>query len=261
MISVVLLAAGQGTRMELLEGEPCKQLVRLPSNNSIIGRLFQQLAKQPEVGQIVVVLGCQALSIEQELTGLLDAMHTLDVSQSKVSFVLNEDYASDTNAISCLVGLDRLKQLGWPGDRTLIVEADVLLGDASVDQIVTDSLFGDAPLIAFTNGNRSEQKIKLRLKNGSSEAVAMGGSLLLPAPGYHDKTMAGVWALCPAWTSWLQKELERLWQSQISPYYFHPIETMLARQEGKLDTASLPDAFTANSREQLRWAIEGLSED
>lgn len=120
--NVVLLAAGRGTRMQVGE-DGHKSLLTLAGRPAIV-RIVDAVLRAG-VRQVVVVLGHSA----DRVRSALEAAYG-----DRLTFVLNERYAEDTNILSTHLGVEALDA---PQDGYLIVETDVALEDAAWTRILS----------------------------------------------------------------------------------------------------------------------------
>lgn len=109
---VIILAAGQGSRLKSLTEFYPKSLITFGSEPLIVRTVRQML----ELGfsSVRVVVGFQQEQIKQALGQFSD----------RTEFIYNEHYASDTNALSLSLGLQNIDSAA------LVIEADVIISNA-----------------------------------------------------------------------------------------------------------------------------------
>jgi len=110
---IILLAAGQGTRMQALGGDIPKSLLPILGEPFVV-RLARQ-ARAHGVDDITVVVGYQAERVEQAISSVV----------SGVRFVLNARYDEDVNIHSLWLALQQ------DSSPFIVVEADIYLHDCA----------------------------------------------------------------------------------------------------------------------------------
>jgi NDP-sugar pyrophosphorylase family protein len=129
---VVILAAGQGSRLGALTADTHKSLLPIQGEPLLV-RTLRQLAERG-FGDVTIVVGHLRESIAE----------AVEPWAENVRLVYNERFATDTNIRSLLCGLQgRL-------EKALIIEGDVAFDDAAIDAIAEASRGDDS--IWFTSG-------------------------------------------------------------------------------------------------------------
>jgi NDP-sugar pyrophosphorylase family protein len=129
---VILLAAGQGSRLGALTATRHKALLPVAGEPLLI-RTVRQLVER-DFDTITIVVGHLRASIEAALAPWSD----------RISFVVNANYATDTNIGSLLLGL------AGTDAPALIVEADIAFDEQAMDLIADVSVGPDS--VWFTGG-------------------------------------------------------------------------------------------------------------
>ena len=119
-MNVIILAAGQGSRMGKLTISTPKPLLPFGDTN-VISRLISQLLCRG-VKKITVVVGYKAELFYEELN---------DKFPGKIEFVLNEEFKKDVNIYSVYLDLKITKYTNY-----LIFESDCVYADESIDRII-----------------------------------------------------------------------------------------------------------------------------
>lgn len=119
--NVVLLTAGSGSRMGELTNSRPKSLLSV--GNSTVLELMLDAVLSRTCGEVVVVTGFEADTVEQYLTRNYS---------NKVKAIRNSSYADDVNILSAEIGVSALSS---PEQGYLIIETDLLLDDDAWDKI------------------------------------------------------------------------------------------------------------------------------
>ncbi len=154
-MEVIILAAGQGQRMQPLTDSKPKPLLPV-LNETLLGRLIRQF-HQNKISSFKVVVGYLHEQIRNEVRLLEKKLNGL-----KVELILNERFAEDININSVCLSLPRDKS-------SLIVEADLILGDRTVSELVKEC---EKPgSIWFTRGSFKSDQLGGILKSDASGSI------------------------------------------------------------------------------------------
>ena len=119
-MNVIILAAGQGSRMGKLTSATPKPLLPIGDTN-VISRLISQLLSRG-VKQITIVVGFKAETFYERLNILFP---------DKLDFVLNKNFKEDVNIFSVYLALKEKKYTNY-----MIFESDCIYTDSSMDKII-----------------------------------------------------------------------------------------------------------------------------
>jgi len=126
-VKVIILAAGQGTRMGVISESTPKSLLPIGETN-IICRLIKQLLDR-DITDILIVLGFKE--------DLLREAIAKEVGENVVTFVVNKNYKEDINILSLSLALKCIDT-----QKFIIFEADCVYDDPAMDRII-ESTFDD----------------------------------------------------------------------------------------------------------------------
>lgn len=120
---VIILAAGQGTRLKPLTDDTPKPLLPIAGSNVLI-RLINQMSTQP-VSSITVVVGHEKERLRREVHAAFG---------DRVRIVENDKYLEDTNILSLVLALAEDES------PFIVFESDVVFEDSSLDLIFNPRL-------------------------------------------------------------------------------------------------------------------------
>ena len=119
-MNVIILAAGQGSRMGKVTSTTPKPLLPI-GNTNVISRLISQLISRG-VKRITIVVGFKAEIFYDKLNSLFP---------KKLDFVLNKDFKQDVNIYSVYLALKEKKYSDY-----VVFESDCIYTDTSIDRII-----------------------------------------------------------------------------------------------------------------------------
>lgn len=143
MTSVIILAAGIGSRLLPLTAECPKCMVKV-GGHSLIERLLSQVRSFSPESEILVVVGYKS-------SLLSDFIHQLNVD---AEVIVNSDFLTTNNMESCRLALD----VASPGD-CVIVNADCMYDDVIVQCMLTQ----EESCIAVDSNHFSEESMKVKV--------------------------------------------------------------------------------------------------
>ena len=117
----ILLCAGRGSRMNIIQNFVHKSLLKLNENESFLTRILHQLIEY-DFKEVVIVTGYKSLEIEK----------VANKFQLPMKFVFNSLYEKDTNIWSMKLALENLSS---KKDPVLIIEADTYISNITFNSI------------------------------------------------------------------------------------------------------------------------------
>lgn len=140
-MQVILLVAGQGSRMGQLTKNVHKSLLPLGNGDTFLSRILHQL-NEYEISKLVVVTGYKSEDIEESLRQY----------QINYEVIENERYKEDTNIYSMKLALDAI----CFDEPVIIIEGDTFIDDIALYKIYAQSRSQQS--IYFTRGKFSEHQ-------------------------------------------------------------------------------------------------------
>jgi len=198
MKTVLILAAGMGTRFDSKEPK-CLSAV---DNQSVISRVIGQVSRYIPGAQVKVVVGYEAEQIKRHTAGY------------DLSYVVNDQFASDKNIRSAIVGVKGVK------GGVLILEGDCVYDDLAFREIAA-SLGKDS--IMFLGGQADPGKSNgiVGVTNGAFDEFIIGERNKPINERYFDMTGA-LW-IASADVRKFVKEATSLTKKGLNFYYFEPL--------------------------------------
>lgn len=123
-MQVIIMAAGQGSRMKPLTNNTHKSLLPLNNHETFLSRILHQL-NEYEIDKVVIVTGYKSSDIK----------NILNQFQLNTEVVFNDKYEVDTNIYSMKLALDNINQ----DEPVIILEADIYLDDLALRDIIHES--------------------------------------------------------------------------------------------------------------------------
>jgi choline kinase len=152
MKSVIILAAGVGSRLRPLTNNMPKSMVKI-AGKALIQRLIEQIKTFSIDTKIIIVAGYQSEQLRQFLSQY----------DTNVEIIDNTDYLSTNNMESCRLGLDFA-----PIGDCIIVNADCIYDD----KIVKDMLKQKHSCIAVDSSEYFEENMKVKVIDGSVKEIS-----------------------------------------------------------------------------------------
>ena len=140
-MQVILLVAGQGSRMGELTSNTHKSLLPLGNGDSFLSRILHQL-NEYEISKLVAVTGHKAKDIAE----------LFNEYQINYQLIENKRYEEDTNIYSMKLALEAV-DLDQP---VIIIEGDTYIDDIALRKIYDQSKTGQS--IYFTRGQFNEDQ-------------------------------------------------------------------------------------------------------
>ena len=140
-MQVILLVAGQGSRMGELTSNTHKSLLPLGNGDSFLSRILHQL-NEYEISKLVAVTGHKAKDISE----------LFNEYQINYQLIENKRYEEDTNIYSMKLALEAV-DLDQP---VIIIEGDTYIDDIALRKIYDQSKTGQS--IYFTRGQFNEDQ-------------------------------------------------------------------------------------------------------
>lgn len=140
-MQVIIMAAGEGSRMRPLTDTTHKSLLPINSHETFLSRLLHQL-NEYEISKVILVVGHnseQVAEVAQDVQLNIDIVH-------------NEKYKEDTNIYSMNLALEKLNQ----EEPTIVIEADIYIDDLALRDIISESKKGNS--IWFTKNRFTKEQ-------------------------------------------------------------------------------------------------------
>lgn len=128
-MQVIIMAAGQGSRMQPLTNTIHKSLLPINKHETFLSRLFHQL-NEYEISKVVLVVGYKSE----------DVIKVANEYQLNTEIVYNDKYEQDTNIYSMKLALEKVNV----HEPIIVIEADIYIDDLALRDIIKESQKGNS---------------------------------------------------------------------------------------------------------------------
>lgn len=155
-MTYIILAAGQGKKLQPLTFSQPKTLYKLDGNKNVLQRVVSSIRKSDEDAEIVVVVGFMYKHIQQEL------------EDENVKIVLNPFYAVTSSIGSLWFAKDFLQR-----ENVTIINGDVVISDSLLHDVICTHT--DVPYVLLDSTKQNSFKYNVQVQD--DKVCVMSGNL------------------------------------------------------------------------------------
>ena len=145
-MTYIILAAGQGKKLQPLTLNHPKPLFKLNNNTTVLQRLIKGIRRYDNTAEIVVVVGFMFRQIQK------------DIEDENVHFVHNPFYAVTSSMGSLWFASDFLQR-----ENVTIINGDVVIGDKLFESVVCKHT--DRPYVLVDSTHKETNKYNVQVQN------------------------------------------------------------------------------------------------